>query len=458
MLEGTGADENHEAFVHQGRDLAYGGYDRETFDSYRYAPEMGSHGVASSSSEQQHLPSSSAHFASQRRFGSAGPHGDAHPFHDEVRQVRQDQLSHNKLAAVEHQGPEQLLPGTRPLLQPIDAPAAPTRRPQPSNASRPAAHGIDLVATRALPDRLRAIFPFPVFNAVQSKCFRTLYGTNDNFVLSAPTGSGKTAALELAICRLIGAFDDGSYKVIYQAPTKSLCAERQRDWQTKFGPLGLQCVELTGDTDNAQLRHVQNATIIVTTPEKWDSITRKWKDHQRLMQMVKLFLIDEVHLLKEERGATLEAVVSRMKSVGSDVRFVALSATIPNLHDIATWLGRGPVSPELPAVREKFGEDFRPVRLQKHVCGYQSNLNDFPFEKSLNSKVTDVIAKWSQQKPIMVFCFTRSACLETAIFLSEWWTSRAARDRHWAAPRKRIDVVDKDLQSWFLTQTFCPLS
>jgi len=277
-------------------------------------------------------------------------------------------------------------------------------------------------------------------------------------VLSAPTGSGKTAVLELAICRLICASDDGSYKVIYQAPTKSLCAERQRDWQSRFGPLGLQCVELTGDTDNAHLRTVQHASIIVTTPEKWDSITRKWKDHQRLMQMVKLFLIDEVHLLKEERGATLEAVVSRMKSVGSDVRFVALSATVPNLHDIAIWLGRTPTSPASPAMREKFGEDFRPVRLQKHVCGYQSNLNDFAFEKSLNSKVTDVIAKWSQQKPIMVFCFTRNACLETAVFLSEWWTSSAVRDRHWAAPRDRINVVDKDLQSSFLTQTCCPLS
>jgi Superfamily II helicase len=69
---------------------------------------------------------------------------------------------------------------------------------------------------------------------------------------------------------------------------------------------------------------------------------------------VKLFLIDEVHILKETRGATLEAVVSRMKNIGSNVRFVALSATVPNSEDIATWLGKDATNQHVPAHREKF--------------------------------------------------------------------------------------------------------
>lgn len=261
------------------------------------------------------------------------------------------------------------------------APARPTstHRKTPT----PVVMGITIVSTHDLPDRFRSIFPFPIFNAVQSKCFHSIYDTNDNFVLSSPTGSGKTAVLELAICRLVKGFASGSYKIVYMAPTKSLCAERQRDWSAKFAHLDLQCAELTGDTDNAQLRNVQHASIIITTPEKWDSMTRKWKD---LMQLVKLFLIDEVHILKEDRGATLEAVVSRMKSIDSNVRFVALSATVPNSQDIATWLGKDPVTSEVPAPRQKFGEEFRPVKLTKHVCGYQSSGNDFAFEKHLNSK------------------------------------------------------------------------
>ena len=246
--------------------------------------------------------------------------------------------------------------------------------------------GIVLVSVHELPDKYRTLFPFLAFNAIQSKCFQSVYRRDDNIVLAAPTGSGKTVVMELAICRLLNNLKDERFKVIYQAPTKSLCSERFRDWNRKFHSLGLQCAELTGDTDNTQMRSVQNSQIIITTPEKWDSVTRKWKDHARLMQLVKLFLIDEVHILKESRGATLEAVVSRMKTIGSNVRFVALSATIPNSEDIATWLGKDATNQHVPAHREHFGEEFRPVRLQRFVYGYQSQGNDFAFDKMCTSK------------------------------------------------------------------------
>lgn len=323
------------------------------------------------------------------------------------------------------------------------------RNQERSNASSlgpPVVQGITLVPTRTLPDRYRGVFAFPVFNAVQSKSFATVYNSDDNLVVSAPTGSGKTAIMELAICRLANQFPSGSFKIVYQAPTKSLCSERQRDWQAKFSSLDLSVAELTGDTDFARLKDVQNAAIIVTTPEKWDSITRKWRDHRKLMQMVKLFLIDEVHILKEDRGATLEAVVSRMKSVGSDVRFVALSATVPNLQDIAAWLGRNASKPSLPAACERFSEEFRPVRLQKHVCGYQSNSNDFAFEKTLNNRLPDLIEKWSQRKPIMVFCFTRTSCVETARLLANWWATKSRQERCWNGPPSNVEVEDKDLR------------
>src|SRR5271155_171466 len=130
--------------------------------------------------------------------------------------------------------------------------------------SIPTVQGIRLVATTDLPDRFRSIFPYSIFNAVQSKCFPIAFGSDDNFVVSAPTGSGKTVVMELAICQLIVACKNGDFKIVYQAPTRSLCAERYRDWQAKFGALDLQCAELTGDTELNQLRNVQSASIIIT--------------------------------------------------------------------------------------------------------------------------------------------------------------------------------------------------
>jgi ATP-dependent DNA helicase HFM1/MER3 len=256
----------------------------------------------------------------------------------------------------------------------------------------PVVQGIPLVSVNNLPDRVRSLFPFQLFNAVQSRCFATAFHTSDNLVLSAPTGSGKTVIMELAICHLMNSVRGRDFKIVYQAPTKALCSERCADWQAKFGSLDLQCAELTGDTDVNQMRNVQAANIIITTPEKWDSITRRWKDHVKLMRLVKLFLIDEVHILRESRGATLEAVVSRMKSTGSSVRFIALSATVPNSEDVATWLGKDSPHPDLPAHREVFGEEFRPVKLQKVVYGYAVKANDFVFDSVLESKFVSLLA------------------------------------------------------------------
>lgn len=313
----------------------------------------------------------------------------------------------------------------------------------------PVVNGIQLVSPRkALPDNLlfQSIFPYPVFNAVQSKCFESVYGSNDNLVVSAPTGSGKTAILELAICKIVAERGPENIKIVYQAPTKALCGEKARDWTKKFKCLNLLCAELTGDTSQAEMRRVGGASIIVTTPEKWDSITRKWHDHRKLLQLVGLFLIDEVHILKDVRGATLEAVVSRMKSIGTNVRFVALSATVPNSEDIATWLGLNLQNQHLPALRETFGQEFRPVKLERHVFGYEKRTNDHVFDKYLDSKLMPLLAKHTRGKPILVFCFTRKSCENTAAKLAEWWTSLPKAEQRWHQPPNQLRVLSRDLQ------------
>lgn len=247
-----------------------------------------------------------------------------------------------------------------------------------------------LVPVTSVAARFRTMFNFDHFNAVQSRCFDHVYGTDDNVVLSAPTGSGKTVVLELAVCRLLEVASQDCFKVVYMAPTRALCSERCRDWQAKFRSLSIRVEELTGESDTLSLRALQEADFLVTTPEKWDSVTRR-KDHTKLLQLIRLFLIDEVHILSKDRGAALEAVVTRMKSFGADIRFIALSATIPNSQDIATWLGRSNREPKQPAIREELGEEFRPVPLQRHVCGYESKSNDFSFDAFLNAKQVDQV-------------------------------------------------------------------
>lgn len=193
--------------------------------------------------------------------------------------------------------------------------------------------------------------------------------------------------------------------------------ERFEDWSNKFKSLGLSCGALTGDTHHSIIADVKRAHIIITTPEKWDSCTRRWTDHKSLMSMVKLFMVDEVHILNESRGAVLEVLVTRMKTMGIGMRFIMVSATVPNIADIAAWVGLNPQS-SLPASTFDFGEEYRPVHLEKHVYGYQKkNQNDFMFDKTLDKQLPTIIQQHSLGKPTLIFCNTRKACVVACEYL-----------------------------------------
>lgn len=57
--------------------------------------------------------------------------------------------------------------------------------------------------------------------------------------------------------------------------------------------------------------------MLITTPEKWDVVTRKSTGDVALTQIVRLLIIDEVHLLHDDRGPVIESLVARtLRQVG----------------------------------------------------------------------------------------------------------------------------------------------
>src|SRR6056297_3197930 len=209
-------------------------------------------------------------------------------------------------------------------------------------------------------------FPFEEFNRMQRAVLPALLESEENVVASAPTASGKTALAELAICRTL---EDGG-TALFVAPMRALTNEKESEWE-RFEELGYSVYVVTGERD-LNPRRAERADILVMTPEKADSATRK-HDSPRygFITDVDTCIIDEVHLLdSDKRGSVLEVTISRLRRL-CDPRVVALSATMPNIDDVADWLDA------TPETRFAFGEEYRPVPLEAGVKTYTHGENSF---------------------------------------------------------------------------------
>ncbi|KAK4126252.1 Sec63-domain-containing protein [Parathielavia appendiculata] len=291
---------------------------------------------------------------------------------------------------------------------------------------------ISALKNQALEDIYAQRFQF--FNPMQTQLFHTLYHRPVNVLLGSPTGSGKTVAAELAMW---WAFRErpGS-KVVYIAPMKALVRERVKDWGARLAkPLGLRLVELTGD-NTPDTRTIQDADIIITTPEKWDGISRSWQT-RGYVRKVSLVIIDEIHLLAGDRGPILEIIVSRMNYIASStknaVRLLGMSTACANATDLGNWLG----------VKDEglfnFRHSVRPVPLELYIDGFPEVRGFCPLMQSMNRPTFLAILNHSPEKPVIVFVPSRR---QTRLTAKDLINLCGMEDN----PRRFLNMDEDDLQ------------
>ncbi|THG98887.1 hypothetical protein EW026_g3361 [Hermanssonia centrifuga] len=260
-------------------------------------------------------------------------------------------------------------------------------------------------------------------NRVQSKLYPTAFGTDEPLLLCAPTGAGKTNVAMLTILNELhkyrndetGDFDLDAFKIVYVAPMKALVQEMVGNFSSRLGVFGIKVGELTGDSQMTK-QQIAETQIIVTTPEKWDVITRKSTDTS-YTNLVRLIIIDEIHLLHDERGPVLESIVARtvrrMEQTGEYVRLVGLSATLPNYQDVATFLR---VDPDKGLFF--FDASSRPCPLQQQFIGVTEKkaikryqvMNEVCYEKVLDQ---------AGKNQTLVFVHSRKETAKTAKFIRD---------------------------------------
>lgn len=165
----------------------------------------------------------------------------------------------------------------------------------------------------------------------------------ESVLVSAHTSAGKTVVAEYAIAQSL----KNNQRVIYTSPIKALSNQKYREFAAEFGDVGL----MTGDvTINP------TATCLVMTTEILRSMLYRGSE---IMREVAWVVFDEIHYMRDAtRGVVWEETIILLPD---KVRYVFLSATIPNAMQFAEWIVKMHNQP-----CHVVYTDFRPTPLQHY--------------------------------------------------------------------------------------------
>lgn len=299
------------------------------------------------------------------------------------------------------------------------------------------------------------VFTRPAFqkmthlNTIQSAVYpAALQRKEANLLVCAPTGAGKT---NIAMLAILAAMEDhvesivdskvtvntSGFKVVYIAPMKALVAEVVSSFSIRLKPYGINVRELSGDVHLTR-EQIGDTQMIVTTPEKWDIITRKSDEARSFVDLVNLLIFDEIHLLHDRRGAVIETIVMRTQMNTrknlKPVRMVGLSATLPNYKDVAEFL-------RVPDENLFFfGSEYRPCPLSQVYIGVDSQ-KAIKRHQIMNEVCYEQVIKNAGNKQSLVFVHSRKDTFKTAKMIMEMATTNNELNKFFPADSVSMEIL-----------------
>lgn len=147
---------------------------------------------------------------------------------------------------------------------------------------------------------------------------------NNSVVVSAATGTGKTLIADYAINK----FKDLNKRVIYTAPIKALSNQKFRDFKEEYGDSNVGI--MTGDVVVNPSAH-----LIIMTTEIYRNMLLT---NDPMINTISYVIFDEIHYMSDPERGTIweESIIFSPNSI----RFLCLSATIPNAQSFADWISK----------------------------------------------------------------------------------------------------------------------
>ena len=285
-------------------------------------------------------------------------------------------------------------------------------------------------------------------------------------IVNAPTGSGKTYSLFIAILleyiqrKELKGEEIPGLQCIWIAPIRALTKEIKLAAERAIDGFGLDWrVEVrSGDTSsNDRKKQFENPPqVLITTPESLHIILCH-RDHNRLLENVKSIVVDEWHeLMGSKRGVQVELALSRIKHICTDLRIWGISATIANLHQaMEVLLGVKYKKALSTIIKANVNKEIKVVSL------IPDQIDNFPWAGHLGIKMLDhIIPIIKEHQTTLIFTNTRSQC-------EIWYQKILARDpelagilamHHGSMARNLRDWVEDALHQEKLKAVVCTSS
>jgi len=204
----------------------------------------------------------------------------------------------------------------------------------------------------------------------QERAINDILNTDKNFIVKAPTGSGKSLVAYVVIKEHL---KDG--RIIYAVPAVALANEKAKELQKALGKNVV--VKRIGTSDSLK------GDIIIGTYEKVFTLLRH---HKALLNSISLAILDDFHILYDpHRGPKLEKLIAFLLS--ANIRILALSATIHPINTLRAWLNA----------------DYIEGKVSRHVKVHTEFIN--VDKKQLLSLLVEHKNKYS---PAIIFCKSKA--------------------------------------------------
>ncbi|CAG9823805.1 unnamed protein product [Phaedon cochleariae] len=252
-----------------------------------------------------------------------------------------------------------------------------------------------------------------------------------NLVYSAPTSAGKTLVAEILAMKTIF---ETKKKVIFILPFVSIVREKMYYFQDILSSSGIRVEGFMGSYNPPG--GFSSVQVAICTIEKANSLINRLLEEEHLGD-IGAILVDEMHLLGDpHRGYLLELLLTKLKYISKKddnikIQVVGMSATLPNLSQLAKWLDA-----------ELYTTNFRPIPLHEQVqltgevfdknLKLVRKLNPLPdLEVDTDNVLQLCLETIGESCSILIFCPTKNWCENLAQQISAAFHKIGSCDSRW---------------------------